>query len=141
MAQPIKKDHSLRNQILLSLFSAIIGGLISWVIVLATRHEQTATELQKAQADAALAAGKQLESRLQRLESTVEDAHRRIDGIEFTPATSTSTGIGYAVNQETIAPDIHDVMIGIQDGTGGGVLSHNVYRRLSITVPGRAGTH
>jgi hypothetical protein len=114
MPPPIKKDHSLRNQILLSLFSAIIGGLISWVIVLVTRHEQTATELQKAQADAALAAGTQLEFRQRSLESTVEDAHRRIDGIQFTPATSTSSGVGYSVNQETIAPDIHDVMIGIQ---------------------------
>src|SRR5271168_4548570 len=85
MPTPQKKDHSLRNQIVLSLFSAIVGGLISWSIVVATRHEQTTTELQRAQADAARAVGVQLESRLQRLETTVEDAHRRIDGIQLLP--------------------------------------------------------
>jgi hypothetical protein len=141
MNHPVKKDHSVRNQILLALFSAIVGGLISWVIVLATRHEQTAEEAQKAQAEARQAAGVQLESRLVRLEATVEDAHRRIDGIKLVPSTSTSNGVGYGVNQETVAPDIHEVMVGIQDGTGGGQLSHNVYRRLDVTVPGRVGTH
>ena len=141
MNQPTRKEQSLRNQVLLALFSAIVGGLISWLIVQATHREQTSDELQKAQAEARRAAGAQLESRLLRLEATVEDAHRRIDGIQFVPATSTSNGVGYGVNQETIAPDIHEVMVGIQDGTGGGQLSHNVYRRLDITVPGRAGTH
>jgi hypothetical protein len=141
MEPQAKKDHSLRNQVVLSLFSAIIGGLISWAIVQATRHQQTETDAQKAQAEGQRTAGVQLESRLLRLETTIEDAHRRIDGIQFTPAPNTTPGVAYGVNQETVAPDIHDVMVGIQDGTGGGQVSHNVYRRLGVTVPGRAGTH
>jgi hypothetical protein len=52
-----RKAHPLRTQILLSLFSAIIGGLISLGIVQLTRHQQTETEAQKAQAEAATVAG------------------------------------------------------------------------------------